>query len=221
MLKKTYELLDLSEKRYVYAVGDIHGCFDQLDAKLRALDFSPKKDFLVSLGDLVDRGPYSEASIKWIKQPWFKHIVGNHEEMALQHSQDTSAAWHHNLNGGSWFSNLDATEKDLYVDYLMDAPYLLEVITPNKLKVGFVHADLLWSTWQENIEAPDYKTFTWSRQGIKNLCEPDYDPSVKGIDHVYFGHNALKRPYTRGNCTWLDTGAGFADGYISVVNIDA
>ena len=45
-----------------FAVGDIHGCFTELQRGLEAIGFDPSTDRLFSVGDLVDRGPESHTS---------------------------------------------------------------------------------------------------------------------------------------------------------------
>ena len=45
-----------------FAVGDIHGCFTELQRGLDAIGFNPNTDRLFSVGDLVDRGPESHTS---------------------------------------------------------------------------------------------------------------------------------------------------------------
>jgi len=42
-----------------YLIGDLQGCCDALDRLLAEIDFSPSRDRLVALGDLVNRGPKS------------------------------------------------------------------------------------------------------------------------------------------------------------------
>ncbi|MCW8994987.1 MAG: metallophosphoesterase, partial [Psychromonas sp.] len=42
-----------------YIVGDIHGCFDELQQLLELADFSVEHDELWLTGDLVTRGPKS------------------------------------------------------------------------------------------------------------------------------------------------------------------
>ena len=44
------------------AVGDIHGCFTELQRGLDTIGFDPCTDRLFSVGDLVDRGPESHTS---------------------------------------------------------------------------------------------------------------------------------------------------------------
>ena len=64
-----------------YAVGDIQGCFDELEEGLELINFNSKKDFLWVTGDLINRGPDSLRVLKYIfsiKEA--VHIVlGNHD----------------------------------------------------------------------------------------------------------------------------------------------
>ena len=54
-----------------FAVGDVHGCFTRLQDSLGRMGFDASRDRLFSVGDLVDRGPESEAALEWLAQPWF------------------------------------------------------------------------------------------------------------------------------------------------------
>jgi serine/threonine protein phosphatase 1 len=66
------------------AIGDIHGATLQLDALLAAVDPQPT-DWLIFLGDYVDRGPDSRGTIERLMQLQSTHEVvclrGNHELM--------------------------------------------------------------------------------------------------------------------------------------------
>ncbi|OOF34616.1 bis(5'-nucleosyl)-tetraphosphatase (symmetrical) ApaH [Salinivibrio costicola] len=64
-----------------YLVGDIHGCDKALHALLAEADFSPARDTLYSVGDLVARGPDSLAVLRYFYQlgESAKLVLGNHD----------------------------------------------------------------------------------------------------------------------------------------------
>lgn len=50
---------------------------------LNRLEFDPGCDRVFSVGDMIDRGPDSLATLSLIEQPWFHAVLGNHELMLL------------------------------------------------------------------------------------------------------------------------------------------
>ena len=55
-----------------YAIGDIHGCLDLLDALLARIEEDsasrpPKRTWIVFLGDLIDRGPQSREVLEFVR----------------------------------------------------------------------------------------------------------------------------------------------------------
>jgi bis(5'-nucleosyl)-tetraphosphatase (symmetrical) len=51
----------------IYLVGDIQGCCDALERLLATIGFSPSRDTLYVLGDLVNRGPASLATLRRLR----------------------------------------------------------------------------------------------------------------------------------------------------------
>lgn len=64
-------------------VGDLHGHRSLLEQALERLSFDPRRDRVLSVGDLIDRGPESLATLALIEEPWFHSVLGNHELMLL------------------------------------------------------------------------------------------------------------------------------------------
>lgn len=63
-----------------YAVGDIQGCLQPLTQLLELARFCPKSDTLWVAGDLVNRGPQSLETLRFIKNlPSTKVVLGNHD----------------------------------------------------------------------------------------------------------------------------------------------
>jgi bis(5'-nucleosyl)-tetraphosphatase (symmetrical) len=65
----------------LYWIGDVQGCDSALSRLLAVIDFSPSRDTLYLLGDLVNRGPDSLAVLeRLIKLGSSAHcILGNHD----------------------------------------------------------------------------------------------------------------------------------------------
>lgn len=91
--KKKSPQFTIPDGERVYAVGDVHGCADQFEALLAAIDADdaargPADTTLVLLGDLVDRGPDTrgvvERAMRLTASPRFALLKGNHEEMLLR-----------------------------------------------------------------------------------------------------------------------------------------
>lgn len=76
-----------------FAIGDIHGCYNALDAVVRQARPAPE-DTIVFLGDYVDRGTDSRLVLDWvIRESKTRSIVplrGNHEIMMME-SRDSSS----------------------------------------------------------------------------------------------------------------------------------
>ena len=64
-----------------FAVGDIHGCFTELQRGLDTIGFDAGTDRLFSVGD-----PESHPALRWLDKPWFHEICGNNDFMAWRHA---------------------------------------------------------------------------------------------------------------------------------------
>jgi bis(5'-nucleosyl)-tetraphosphatase (symmetrical) len=64
-----------------YLIGDLQGCCDAFDRLLATLDFSPSRDHLTVLGDLVNRGPQSLATLQRLRGLGHaaEALLGNHD----------------------------------------------------------------------------------------------------------------------------------------------
>lgn len=77
----------------IYAIGDIHGCDSAFERLLAQIDAdhharAPKRQMLVLLGDLIDRGPDSAKVVEralGLSQSGrnIRLIAGNHEELLM------------------------------------------------------------------------------------------------------------------------------------------
>jgi bis(5'-nucleosyl)-tetraphosphatase (symmetrical) len=65
----------------IYLVGDLQGCCDPLERLLQTLDFSPSRDHIFFLGDLVNRGPNSLGVLRRLRELGGAAtcLLGNHD----------------------------------------------------------------------------------------------------------------------------------------------
>ena len=194
-------------------VGDIHGHFTKLQQALDWVGFNPDVDRLFSVGDLVDRGPESEAATEWLAKPWFHAVRGNHEQMAI----DFAAGRLRNpsmyvMNGGGW--NLtNRPERSQEIGAAFSAlPLAIEIETERGL-IGVIHADCPLHTWDElrtRLNAQDMDADTdhlvqacvWSRSRIG----AGFGDDVGGVRAVVVGHTPVERMTSLANVIYIDTG---------------
>jgi bis(5'-nucleosyl)-tetraphosphatase (symmetrical) len=77
----------------LYLIGDVQGCDAALGRLLEKIGFSPSRDHLVLLGDLVNRGPESAAVLRRLMalQGSATCLLGNHDLSLLAVAHGTRA----------------------------------------------------------------------------------------------------------------------------------
>jgi bis(5'-nucleosyl)-tetraphosphatase (symmetrical) len=126
-----------------YAIGDVQGCCDALHALLGEIGFSPSRDMLWFVGDLVNRGAQSADVLRFVRSLGERAIVvhGNHD----LHTLAVSAGKAKRRADDTLEDLLAAPDRDALLDWLRMRP-LLHV----DREYVMVHAGLLpsWSLAQ-------------------------------------------------------------------------
>jgi serine/threonine protein phosphatase 1 len=204
-----------------YAIGDIHGCIDQLETLHRAiaedLAARPAADaVLIHLGDYVDRGPDSAAVVALLAAgppiPGLPtvNLMGNHEHMMLDAvaagTAEAAALWL--ANGGadtlfSWGVPRQAKQADWAAR--IPLPHLLFLrdlaLTHQMGPYLFVHAGI----------RPGVRLSQQTRYDLMWIREPFLSAKGDLGDQpgmvVVHGHTPGREPVVRPNRIGIDTAA--------------
>ncbi|MDE2337547.1 MAG: metallophosphoesterase [Alphaproteobacteria bacterium] len=197
-----------------FIVGDIHGAYDLLRGCLKKAGFDPSKDRLISVGDLIDRGPRSPDCLWFLRQPWFFAVRGNHEQIFLGLDPDlkdgkTLKTIRNDFIGLKWVTSQPRETLDALRAAFGRLPLAIEIETDAGL-VGCVHADIPegmeWHTFKQQLIAEDPRTVKAALWDIRRILAGD-GSGVEGVKRVFFGHYEVENGARRlGNCFYIDTG---------------
>lgn len=168
-----------------YAIGDIQGCFNSLRQLLNRISFNPKIDTLWLVGDLVNRGPDSLATLRFVKDlgTSVRPVLGNHDLFLLAAAEGIVA-----LRPKDTIHDILAAEDraDL-IDWLRRQP-----LHQREGLFFMVHAGLLpqWTIEEaaglaQEVEmvlsGPGYRTFL---QQLFHGPTAQWSPSLKGAERL-------------------------------------
>ncbi len=193
--------------RKIFAVGDIHGCYDKLIAMMKILPWNKNNgDLLVFIGDYVDRGPKSREVVEYLvrlkKQGGdFVFLKGNHEKMLLDYYIEQKDQMLYVANGGaetiaSYVEGAIGSKAfvlpEEHLDFLLSLSLFCECDD-----YIFVHAGL-----RDGVALPEQleEDLLWIRE------EFIYSP-YEWNKRVIFGHTALETPFVTPGKIGIDTGA--------------
>ncbi|HCK32028.1 MAG: phosphoprotein phosphatase [Micavibrio sp.] len=220
-----------------FVVGDIHGCFSLLEKALEKINFDPSKDRLLSVGDLINRGPESHRATEFLRKSWFYAVRGNHEEYFIGKFSKTG-----NLKRGypkqteagrnyQWQYQQSKKARARLRRAFKELPFAIEVETDIG-PVGIVHAEVSADRWQSFISKLNDGCEQTARRAMneRGRLNRNVSKEIKGISRVFFGHSYPRQGVTAlSNCVYIDTGAHISQnrrpsldrGYMSVIEITA
>src|SRR5947208_53146 len=103
-----------------YLIGDLQGCCDAFDRLLAAVGFSPSRDRIHVLGDLVNRGPASLGTLRRLRDFGESAVclIGNHDLSLLAVAHGVRKP----QRGDTVDDILGAPDRDAWLDWLRHRP---------------------------------------------------------------------------------------------------
>lgn len=198
--------LRLTTLVHTLVVGDIHGCYDELLALMVLADLA-ESDRIVSVGDLIDRGPKSWEVVDFFRsRPESRFAVrGNHEWKHLLHA-DTPVIPSH--AGMITRGQMGPERYALAQEYFRTMPLWIELPEAIVVHAGVDPGVSLLETEAKLIMGVASNT----RPGFDG--ESDWwfdDPRLDLAKPVIFGHHVFPEVARgqRQNVWGINTGAGY------------
>lgn len=193
----------------IFAIGDIHGCHDQLFDLLGRIPIDWSSDQLVFMGDYIDRGPKSFEVVNHLiglqaQHPGIVFLKGNHEQMLMDYLSGKDRMTYL-YNGGQ--QTLESYLKqagprapypipDAHLRFFESLALFHE--TENYI---FVHAGLRQNV-PINQQSPE--DLLWIREKFIHTTQ-------SFGKRVVFGHTPFDEPMLEPNKIGIDTGAVFGN----------
>lgn len=153
-----------------YAIGDVQGCYRELRCLLDHIRFDPAQDQLWFVGDLVNRGPDSLSTLRFIKglEDRAISVLGNHDLHLL-----AIAAGNTKYQGSNGLSKvLSAPDRDELVNWLQHRPLMHR---DKELGFSMLHAGL----------PPGWDIKTAMRRAAEVEARLRSDDSADFFEHMY------------------------------------
>ena len=235
--------LPINTQGHDFVVGDLHGCRHLLEAQLQSLGFNAAVDRVISVGDLIDRGPDSWNTLRLIEEPWFHFVLGNHEEMLLGLLEASNGPWSVDPES-AWINNLNPDQ----INHLRRVLVPILEAAPLAIKVGsgddtyfVIHADRTQKSASNPYQlVPDHalgdaldedehlrSSALWSRRLFKDLPADTHaqsgvlvtEPANEfGVSLTYVGHSVVSAPVLFRSHLFIDTGA-YETGVLTVLRV--
>ncbi len=178
----------------VYAIGDVQGCYEQLQALLERVAFDPTRDRLWFAGDLVNRGPHSLETLRLARSLDAVCVLGNHDLHLL------AAACHpRSLKTKDTLGQvLEAPDAEALLDWLRRRPLLHH---DEALGYALIHAGLppQWDLETARACAAEVEAVLRGDEHGEFFAQmygnqPDiWSPSLTGMDRLRFITNCFTR----------------------------
>lgn len=179
-----------------YAIGDVQGCFDELEALLSLVQFRRGSDRLWFVGDLVNRGPKSLAVLRFVTDLGddARIVLGNHDLNLIA----VAAGVREMRPRDTLRETLDAPDGGALIDWLTHQPLLF---SEPGVPYTMVHAGLppQWDTAEAATRAREVESVLAGKKRGKFLArmygdQPDlWDDGLRGWRRLRFITNALTR----------------------------
>jgi hypothetical protein len=205
-------------RKRLIVYGDIHGCLDELKSLRQQL--APKNgDIEVSLGDIINKGPYSKELIEYLSANNIRAIFGNHEDKFLRYRHFELSKTKKNpvVLSNSQQKIYDSLE-DTHFDYLSSMSHFFRFGKVTLIHAGLTNVMNIDELSKKDMELImhirwlDKKFHFVSIEETKSKGEYFWADVYDGSSgFIVYGHQPFREVKVNTNALGIDTGCAYGN----------
>ncbi len=209
----------------VIVYGDLHGCLDEFEILRQELKIT-KEDIEVSVGDILNKGPYlADKMIAYMQEHSIKAVIGNNEAKAMKQYEK------YLQSGEEYLKTLRPFEvatvlsmQDKEYSYLKSLPYYLKFENITILHGGLT-PDMKLSKNMDMVAKKEITLVRYLNKKLEPIPWSDEDNRYKFWSELYdgregfivSGHHPFPKPKVEKYALDIDTGCVYGGRLTAVV----
>jgi len=200
--------------------GDVHGCLEEFKALRNELNLTDD-DREISVGDLLDRGEHSNATLTYAREHKIELVLGNHEYKYFRyakHEQNTHETGKKNpmaFNDEKLSIYNKLSKEDL--EYIQNAPFFIKIDNLTILHAGITNKIDLLNANKKELESltrireldENQKTLSLGQSAYGSRFWSDFYDGEEGI--IVYGHEAFNKIKIDKYSFGIDTGCVYGN----------
>jgi len=209
--------------------GDIHGCLEEFKTLRNELQIT-KEDREISVGDILDRGPYSNEALTYARENNIELVMGNHEHKYLRFSRHEE---NKTLTGKKNPITFNDEKQTIYenfssldIEYLESAPFFLKIDNLTIIHAGITNKIDLTNATKKELESltrirqldADQKMLALGQEAYGSRFWSEFYDGEEGI--IVYGHQAMSKVKLDTYSFGIDTGCVYGNRLTALIIYD-
>ncbi len=197
-------------------IGDIHGCYDEFQELLEKCNYQ-YGDTVISVGDLMDRGPESKKVLSWFYNNDGFVVEGNHDNKFRRWLNGRKVKLKHGLEDTiKEFEGISEQHHDTLLRWMNKWPQIIRVPDVDGKRMYVVHAGLddRWPVTRQKVETCLYARYLGGKDFFDEEHGVSWYSTLDGSCEVVSGHMIHDDPFINENAIYL-AGVAYTRGKIS------
>jgi len=222
-LGNLFKIFKASSNRLI-VYGDVHGCLDEFK-ELRQKIAPKLNDIEVSLGDIINKGPYSKELVEYFIEHKIHAVIGNHEDKILRYYRFKKLKKeNHSIVLSESQQKVYNTFGPAHFEYFSNMPLFYKFGKVTLLHAGITNAMRLEILSKKesrlifHIRWLDKEFHFVSIEETKNKGKYFWSDVYDGSSgFIVYGHQPFKEVKVNANALGIDTGCSYGNKLTAAV----